>query len=314
MKKQENSIRKNNRSNSRLDFAVWNKNLPKSKRSNSHFDFLFGNKNLLKSKRSPRACTRDNNLKFCLYKRSQVTIFIILALIIVVAIALIFVVFRKPTINIPSSTDPAAYVENCIKEYAKEAIENLSKRGGDIKPEGSVKYKGEDIAYLCYNTNFYKPCVNQRPLLIEHIEKEITSYIEPKMRRCFSSLEQELKKKGYEIETGSMNIITELKVKKVVVTIDKEFSMTKEETRKFEQFSAQISHPIYELAEIAMEIANQEARYCYFENLGFMITYPRYDIRKFETGNSDIIYTIKDKPTGKEFTFAIRSCAMPAGL
>mgnify|MGYP001617675513 CR=1 FL=1 len=247
-------------------------------------------------------------------KRGQVTIFIIIALIIVVAIALIFVLWRKPTIKISPSTDPEGYIENCIKEYTKEAIENLSEQGGDIKPEGSVMYKGKDITYLCYNANFYKPCVNQRPLLIEHIEEEITSYIEPKMRKCFSSLEQELEKKGYEIEMGSMNITTELKVKKIIVTIGRKFSMTKEETRKFEQFSAQLSHPIYELAEIAMEIANQEARYCNFDILGFMIIYPEYNAEKFRTGNSDTIYTLKEISTNKEFTFAIRSCVMPAGF
>jgi len=45
-----------------------------------------------------------------------------------------------------------------------------------------------------------------------------------------------------------------------------------------------------------------------------MIIYPKYDIEKFRTGDSDTIYTLKDTPTGKEFIFAIRSCAMPAGL
>lgn len=247
-------------------------------------------------------------------RRGQVTIFIIIALIIVVAIVLIFVIWRKPTISISPFADPSAYIEKCAKEATEEAISILAKQGGDIKPEGSVMYKSKNITYLCYNANYYTPCINQRPLLIEHIEKEITSYIEPKMRECFVSLKEELGKKGYEVSTGEMKIETELQTKKVVVTIDREFEMTKQDTRKFEQFSAQLSHPIYELAEIAMEIANQEARYCNFDILGFMIIYPEYNVEKFRTGNSDTIYTLKEIATEKEFTFAIRSCVMPAGL
>ncbi len=246
--------------------------------------------------------------------KAQVTIFIIIALIIVVAIALIFVVWRKPTLPVSPETNPENYIEKCIKESTEEAISILSEQGGDIKPEGSVMYKSKNITYLCYNANFYKPCINQRPLFIEHIEEQITNYIEPKMQECFSSLRTELEKRGYAVELEEMNITTELQTKKVVVTIDRKLEMTKGETRRFEQFKAQVSWPLYDLAKITMEIANQEARYCNFDALGFMIIYPKYDIEKFRTGDSDTIYTLKDTPTGKEFIFAIRSCAMPAGL
>lgn len=250
-------------------------------------------------------------------RKSQVTIFIIIALIIIVAIALIFVLWKKPTVSISPETNPSAYIEKCTKDATKEAIDNLSEQGGDIKPEGSVMYKDKSIAYLCYNANFYKPCVNQRPLLIEHIEKEITNYIEPKMRECFSDLRQELEKRNYNVEMGNMNtedIKTELQSKRVIVTIERKLQITKnEETKKFDLFKIQLSNPIYELAKIAMEVANQESRYCNFDILGFMIIYPEYDAKKFRT-DSDTIYILKEVATGKEFTFAIRSCAMPAGL
>lgn len=250
--------------------------------------------------------------------KGQVTIFIIIALIIVVAIALIFVLWREPEAGVTPPTDPEGYIEKCIKDATKEAIEILSEQGGDIKPEGSVMYKNENIAYLCYNVNFYQPCIMQRPMLIEHIEKEIANYIEPGVKDCFYSLKQELDKRNYDVSMGNLDtkdITTELQTKKVTVTIKRKFEMTKnEETRKFEKFSAQVSSPIYDLAKIAMEIANQEARYCNFDVLGFMIIYPDYDAEKFRTGNSDTIYVLKDIATGKTFSFAIRSCAMPAGF
>jgi hypothetical protein len=249
------------------------------------------------------------------YSKGQVTIFIIIALIIVVGIILVVIIFREPTVSGSATQNPDSYIEKCTKDATEEAINALSAHGGDIEPEGSVMYQGERITYLCYNSEYYLPCVNQRPLLVEHIESEITDYVEPKVQNCFSSLKQDLEDKNYQVGLGSMNISTKLRTNGVIVSIDRKLTLTKgEETRKFEWFTSQVSSPIYELAKIAMEITNQEARFCNFENLGFMIFYPDYNIDKFRTGNADNIYTLKETSTGKAFKFAIRSCVMPAGF
>jgi hypothetical protein len=87
----------------------------------------------------------------------------------------------------------------------------------------------------------------------------------------------------------------------------------REETKEYEDFEVKISTPLYELAEISMEIVNQEAEFCNFENLGFMIIYPHYDIRK-ENYDGSLIYTVTDLPTGHSFKFAVRTCVLPAGL
>jgi len=72
-------------------------------------------------------------------------------------------------------------------------------------------------------------------------------------------------------------------------------------------------HPIYNFAEIAMEIVNQESHFCNFDELGFMIMNPRFDVVKFITGDADVIYMIKDYETNQKFRFAIRSCTFPPG-
>jgi hypothetical protein len=248
-------------------------------------------------------------------KRSQVAIFIILALIIVVSISLLFLLFKGPEATLEDVENPSAYISSCVKEFTGEAIEIISKNGGDIEPEGSLMYKGENITYLCYTANYYKTCVNQRPMLIEHVEDEIKNYIEPKVTRCFNSLQSELEKKDYVVNTAGMSLDVSLKPKQVVVDIKKSFKMIKgEKSQEFKEFKVNTISPIYELSEIAMEIANQESYYCNFENLGFMIIYPEYDIRKERVGDSDTIYNIKEIRTNKNFRFAIRSCALPPGL
>lgn len=248
-------------------------------------------------------------------KHAQVTIFIIIALIIVVLIAMVFLVWRKPTISFAPETDPQKYIESCTKTSVKEALDILSPRGGSINPENYKLYEEIPRRYLCYNENFYLACINQEPMLIEHIEKEITNYINPEIENCFSSFKEELEKKGYNIQIGEMNITTELKTRKVFVTIDRKIQLNKnQEERSFDNFKFQITHPIYDLANVAMEIINQESKYCNFEYIGHMIFYPRYNINKFVAGDSSKVYTVSEVVSGKEFVFAIKGCVVPPGF
>ena len=70
----------------------------------------------------------------------------------------------------------------------------------------------------------------------------------------------------------------------------------------------------YDLAIVAQEIVSQEARFCNFEQVGYMLIYPEFAITKFRTGKSDTIYTIKSKESGERFRFAVRSCVIPPGF
>ena len=265
--------------------------------------------------RATRALISDNYENFAKSKRSQVTIFIIIALMIVVMIAMIFVIWRKPVISISPEADPQAYIEKCTRDSVIKSLDILSPRGGSINPVNYKLYEEIPRRFLCFNQNYYHSCINQEPMLIEHIEKEITSYIELEVKACFSSLKQELEKRSYEIDEGTIDIEIELKTKKVLVTLNKKFQIKKnEETREFKQFKAQIIHPIYDLANIALEITNQESKYCNFEYIGHMVFYPQYKIEKFVAGDSAKIYTITEKSSDKKFVFAVRSCVVPPGF
>ena len=246
-------------------------------------------------------------------KRSQITIFIILGLIIVVGFLIVFFFFNPIEVKIVDENNPQAFIESCTREATEDAIKLLSEGGGDISPKGYVFFKDKEITYLCYNENLYEPCINQRPLLIEHIEKEITNYITPIVSECFLDLESKLKNR-YDIESGGMKITTKLQSKNVITTIDKKFKIYRDENiREFNQFKMHLVHPIYDLAKIAMEIVNQEVSYCHFDEHGYMILHQNFDITKFITGDTDIIYGIKEVSTNQEFIFALRSCKLPPG-
>jgi len=248
-------------------------------------------------------------------KKGQVTIFIIIAILLVVLLALIFLSVKTYQTGVSVEKSPYITIESCTKKAVEDAIKKIEINGGDVNTGFSVMYNNINRSYLCYTTEYYKPCVNQRPKLIEHIQDEITNYIRPQISDCFDSLKSELDKRYESIEMGDMKVTTTLSPGEVLVNIDRKFKMSNGGNNKeFDNYKIAVVHPIYDLAKIAAEITNQEAQYCSFDTAGFMTIYPQYDITKFKTGNSDTMYIVKDRKTLEEFNFAIRGCVMPPGF
>jgi len=246
--------------------------------------------------------------------RGQITIFVIIGLILVVITAMIFITINPPQTIINTEKAPHSYIESCTKKVVQEAIEKIQINGGDIKTGFSVRYNNINRSYLCYTSEYFKQCVNQKPMLIEHIEHEITDYITPEISGCFDSLKEDLDRR-YNIEIGEMKVTTKLSPKEILVDIDRKFKMSNgEDSREFENYKIALVHPMYDLAKVATEITNQEAKYCTFNTVGFMTIYPQYDITRFKTGSSDTMYIVKDRKSGEEFNFAIRSCVIPPGF
>lgn len=291
----------------------------KESRANSRLHSLIRDR-IVSCRRSTRACTQNNISKILSCRRSQVTIFIIVAIILIAAVVGFFLIFYKikPQIFKPSITEPQSYIDKCAKDAASEAIEIMMPQGGYIEPRNYRLYKNDKIAYLCYTNLFYKTCVMQEPVYIKHLEDEITEYIAPKIESCFQYLKEELEKQDYKIDMGDMKTATELATKIVRINIERVFVMSKnEETRKFDLFKTAFNSPLYNLAITAIEIANQEAKYCNFEYLGYMVFYPEFNIDKKSVGQgqeASKIYIIQDRYTGKKLNIAIRSCAIPAGF
>ena len=171
------------------------------------------------------------------------------------------------------------------------------------------------VAYLCENIGNYKPCINQHPMLLNEIKEEIRTYVSPRIEQCFSELKNEIEKKKGTVSYGPMSVDVLLGPTRVYLKIDKKITVKNwDDTRTFDSLSFEMVNPVYDLANVAIEIASQEAKYCYFEYVGYMVLYPQFDIRVHMMSDSTSIYTIKDKKSGKEMNIAIRSCAIPPGI
>ncbi len=254
-------------------------------------------------------------------KKGQVTIFVIVAVLIVAVIA-IFFLFKLgvvPTSGSNAEENPEQFLASCIEGGLREKISTILSQGGYISNplNKSFKFSEEkeatDIAYLCYTQNDYLPCINQEALLIQHLKKEIRGGIKKQVRDCFTDLTKSLSKKGYVVDATYKDFEVDLISKKIILKIDAKISLTKKENSiKREKFNLVFNSRFYDLAIVVQEIVSQEARFCNFEQLGFMLFYPEYEIKKFRAGE-DIIYRVKHRKTQEEFKFIIRGCVIPAG-
>tara|TARA_Y100000310_G_scaffold63517_1_gene58943 strand:- start:2023 stop:2796 length:774 start_codon:yes stop_codon:yes gene_type:complete len=254
--------------------------------------------------------------------KGQVAVFVIVGVLLVAAIALFFL-FRSgkiPSIVVGFEEDPQLFLESCIESKISKGADLLLKQGGNINPLLYKTFKfGEEgyqnISYLCYTSKNYVPCVNQEPVLIKHLEDEISTYIGEDLEECFSDWKTNMEKQNYKVNLGSLNYSVNLEPNQIIVEANRGISLNKkEESFQYEEFRVVIRNKLYDLSILSQEILSQEAEFCNFDHLGYMILYSDFDIDKFRTGDLDTIYTIIDKKSGDKMRFAIRGCVIPSGI
>jgi len=253
--------------------------------------------------------------------RAQTTIFIIIAIVIVAVIALVVALINRGTLDAffqkPAMPIPSEFIEKCAKDATAEAINLSIYQGGYTNPTNYRLYNHKKFAYLCYNYNYYLPCINQEPAYFSHLEKEIEGYITPKLNECFSKMKKNYEDAGYSTnmdDDSNMKVEVTLKPQKVEIKVERKLEiMRNNETLNFEKMDTDLNSPLYELGRTAIEIISQEAVYCNFETVGYGLFYPEIKVVKSILSDGVKVYTVKDKKTGKELNMAIRGCVIPAG-
>ena len=247
--------------------------------------------------------------------RGQVTIFVIVAVILVAIISVIlFLKGNKTSFREQDFDDPQTYLSSCIKERASLIIEQMLTGGGFTIPKDTVLYNAKQITYLCKNINNFDPCINQYPLYVTQLEKEFDSNIQDDAEQCFASLKQELTDKNYDVESGPVNVEAHFKPETVEIVLKSDLTLSKGDTsKKYERFDTYVLSKIQSIGFVVNEIVAQEAKWCYFSNDGFMLLYPEYDIRVYMMEDTTKIYTIKNKKSSETLRMATRGCAIPAG-
>lgn len=274
------------------------------------------NNNLFKSKRSTRICTYNTNLNLLKSKRSQLTVFIILALILVAGVTLVVVVINGIRNNYFFIGDPESYLQRCMEEAMNLAEKQLIEANGYLnKTDNYIFYRGEKVYYLCKASEYYFPCVNQEPMFLEHLRSEIEVPIKKQVDNCVSNLIKDFEKRGYSVVQNNLSVEVDFFQNEISTILLGQMAISREdENMIIDRVSSRISSPLENFGKISQVIANYESTLCMFDNVKFSKVFPSVLIARFVTGEQTKVYTMTDKFSGKEFSIAIKSCDLPAGV
>jgi len=247
-------------------------------------------------------------------KRGQMTLFIIIGIVIVALALLIYFFFPqiKSTFGF-SAKNPEQQIQSCLEKEIENSAKALSLNGGSLNPENYINYDNSPVEYLCYQEDYYLPCVMQQPLLVEHIQDEIKNAVQEKANECFDAMVGNYEKSGYSVSTNKGDLVVELLPDKIIVTLENSLTLTKNNQETYKSFKVVVNKKLYELAILATSILNWEARYGDSETTSYMNYYHDVKVEKKKQSDGSTIYILTDRNTGDKFQFASRSVAWPPG-
>jgi hypothetical protein len=249
-----------------------------------------------------------------LLKKGQVAIFIIIAVLAVGAILSIYFLNRGiRTTERFEETNPQTFIQNCIEDDLKNAVEKVSLQGGVIDPEGYTEYQGNKIQYVCYTAEDFKPCEVQIPFLEQRIESEIEKEITPSADFCFSQLLRNYENKGYSVKMEKGSLTVDLLPKKIFVVFGNVVTVTKGNTQRFDNFNIVLDNNLYELVGISSSILKLETLVGESSLDFYNDNYRWISVEKKDRDDGTKIYIVKDTRTGDKFQFASRSVVWSPG-
>ena len=247
-------------------------------------------------------------------RSGQVTIFIIIAIIIVAAGLLIYSFYPQIKTSLTNQQqNPPSFIQSCIENDIKNAVNEVSVQGGSIAPENYITYNNSKVEFLCYTTEYYRNCLVQQPMLKQHIESEIKKQIGTNVDACFNSMKNSYIKQGYtvDLKTGDKRI--ELLPQRIVSTFNYSLTLTKgENTQKYNSFVVLLDNNLYELVAIANSIIDWETTYGHADVTTYMTYYHNLKVEDKSLTDGKV-YIVTDRNTGNKFQFAVRGQVWPAG-
>lgn len=243
-------------------------------------------------------------------KRGQITVFIIIA-ILLVGIILFYFYYIGPNFGSQSAKKPA--LEKCIEDQLSPIIEELSLNAGVVNPTFTSMYLDENYTFICYTNEYYKPCVVQQPFLKDSFENSLASAMKPKIQECYDNAVDELRNQGNDVTTGTIKTNLSINPDGISIVIQAPTVIANDGTsRRFQEFNVDIYSNLYTIIMIANSILQFESSYGDSDVSSFMFYYPYLTIQKIRRDDSVKLYIITDKNDIK-YRFASRSYAWPPG-
>ena len=189
-------------------------------------------------------------------KRGQVTIFIIIAVVIIGATVGYFAFKDSIKISgIPANIEPV-YTSflSCLEDISKEGIYQIALHGGyyNVPNETSITYFTEEIPYYYINSENNIPSINL-------IEDEFGGYVSENLEGCFNL--NNFKKQGFDINIINYSVSAKINTKEANIKMDYPITIQKGETKiQLKEFETSIDTNIQNLYGVSKEIVNSYSK------------------------------------------------------
>jgi hypothetical protein len=256
------------------------------------------------------------NIGFPRGKKGQVTLFVILAIVIVVLGVLIYL-FLPDIISTEKSVsqeDPQTYLENCIQDELQNNVRIISENGGVLENEFYLNYSGDKYEYLCYTNEYLRPCIPQKPMLTNVIRSNLKESIEDEFENCFDSMKEDFENRNYEVNLDKKDFEIVLHPSKIEIVSDSTLELKKDTSETYNGFNLAFESDLYNLASIAYNIMAWESTYGDASIESYTAFDPNIRIQKIKRDDGSKIYIIQNRKTENKFKFASRSMVWPAAV
>jgi len=226
-------------------------------------------------------------------KRGQVTIFIIIAILIIGIVALFFTLksnVGESEVYNPEVAPIANFVEECIDEVSIEVIQLVAEGGGYYYPPRNLATDSLGIAYHRIGDKSY---VRSKSA----IEKEISDYISEGLFLCTKNFKDF---SSYDVVQGNIRTNTEILDESVSVEVNYPLTISKgDSTNRLNVFKKDIQIPFGRLYNAANEFVEQE-RKASFNGICITCLYEvskKYNIYadSFHTGEDTVVFLFLDE-------------------
>lgn len=254
-------------------------------------------------------------------KRGQITIFIIVALVIVALIVVFFALSKTGIIKIPAifpgqDTDLKSQFIKCVEDNKNidNSVKLISSQGGSLNPSNYILYDSVKVEYLCYINEYYKPCVMQKPLILNNAESEIRKASIEEISKCMETVKKNIEAQGNVVSLGKMELNVSIIPENIIYSVKYPVTIQKNENQqKYDIFEIRKPSELYQMIMVSTSILNYEARYGEADILTYMTYYPTIRVNREKMDDGSTVYFLSERNTKEVFMFAVRSYAWPAG-
>jgi len=208
-------------------------------------------------------------------KRGQVTLFIILAVLIVGTIGG-FIFYRSRVAKIPTKFEPIEqYFLDCIKIRIEEGASLLGQRGGVMSlpvfepgseewPTSNVLgFVGDSIPYWFYVSG--NGIMKEKVPSISGMESELAGYLEDTLPLCDFS---DFFDRGYDISLDVSKATVDIRESKITASIDADLDMAfDDESASVSSHETEVQSKLGKFYNLALRIYNKEKGETFLENL-----------------------------------------------